>query len=70
MIKDEGLSFQTQLKIELSPPNDGSINVWKNPCYNPDQIILNKIEKSSKTGQDKKSSISTLVCFLTAIVKV
>ena len=38
--------------------------------YNPGQNIWNKIEKSSKTGQDKKSLISTFACFLTAIAKV
>ena len=32
--------------------------------------IWNKIEKSSKTGQDKKSLISTSACILTATVKV
>ena len=48
MIKDGGLSFETQLKIELLPPNNGSINAWKNFCYNPGQNIWNKIEKSSK----------------------
>ena len=31
--------------------------------YNPGQNIWNKIEKSSKTGQDKKSLISTFACF-------
>ena len=34
--------------------------------YNPMQNIWNKLEKSSKTGQDKKSLISTFACFLTA----
>ena len=38
--------------------------------YNPGQDIWNKIEKSSKTGQDKKSLISTFACFLTAAAKV
>ena len=38
--------------------------------YNSGQNIWNKIEKSSKTGQDKKSLISTFACFLTAIAKV
>ena len=38
--------------------------------YNPGQNIRNKIEKSSKTGQDKKSLISTFVWFLTAIAKI
>ena len=38
--------------------------------YNPGQDIWNKTEKSSKTGQDKKSLISTFACFLTAAAKV
>ena len=29
-----------------------------------------KIEKSSKTGSDKKSLVSTFACFLTATAKV
>ena len=37
---------------------------------NPGQNIWNEIEKSSKTGQDKKSLITTFACFLTAIAKV
>ena len=36
----------------------------------PMQNIWNKLEKSSKTGQDKKSLISTFACFLTATAKV
>ena len=42
----------------------------KHGNYNPGQNISNKIEKSSKTGQIKKSLISTFACFLTAIAKV
>ena len=38
--------------------------------YNPGQNIWSRIEKSSKTGQDKKSLISTFACFLTATTKV
>ena len=34
------------------------------------QIIRNKMEKSSKTGQEKKSSVSIFECFLSAIAKV
>ena len=37
--------------------------------FNPEQNIWNKIEKFSKTGQGKKSLISTLACFVTAIAK-
>ena len=32
-------------------------------AYNSGQNIWNKIEKSSKTGSDKKSLISTFECF-------
>ena len=38
--------------------------------YNPAQNIWNKIEKSNKTGQDKKSLTSTFACFLTATATV
>ena len=31
MIKDGGLSFETQLKIVFLPPNNGSKNAEKNP---------------------------------------
>ena len=31
---------------------------------------LEQIEKSSKTGQDKKSLMSTFACFLTATAKL
>ena len=36
----------------------------------PGQNVWNKIEKSSKTEQDKKSLIYTFACFLTASAKV
>ena len=38
--------------------------------YKPMQNIWNKLEKSSKSGQDKKSLISTFACFLTSTAKV
>ena len=38
--------------------------------YNPGQNICNRMEKSSKTGQDKESLISTFACFLTATAGV
>ena len=38
--------------------------------YSSRQNIWNKIENFIKTGQDKKSLISTFACFLTAIAKV
>ena len=34
------------------------------------QNIWNKLEKLSKTGQDKKSLIFTFACFLTATANV
>ena len=34
------------------------------------QSIWNKMEKSSKTGQEKKSLLSIFTCFLTAVAKV
>ena len=37
---------------------------------NPGQNIWKKMEKSSKTGQETKSLVSTVGCFLTAIAKV
>ena len=38
--------------------------------YSPRQNIWNKMEKSSKTGQEKKSLLSGFACFLTAICEV
>ena len=38
--------------------------------YDPEQNIWNKIEKSNKTGQGKKSLISTFTYLLIAIAKV
>ena len=38
--------------------------------FNPVKNIWNKIDKSSKTGQEKKILITTLNCFPTAIAKV
>ena len=35
-----------------------------------EQNIWNKIEKSSKTGEDKKSLVSTFACFSIATAKV
>ena len=43
---------------------------WSPYFYNPGQNIWNKIEKSSKAGQDKKSLISTSAYFLIATAKV
>ena len=38
--------------------------------YNHMENIWNKLEKSSKTGQGKKSLMSTFACFLTGTAKV
>ena len=38
--------------------------------HNPRQNIWNKMEKSSKTGQEEKTLVSNFECFLTAIAKV
>ena len=38
--------------------------------YNRGQCIWIWIEKSSKTGQDRKNLIFTFACFLTATVKL
>ena len=38
--------------------------------YNPGQNIWNKVRKSSKTGQNNKTLISTFACSLIAIAKV
>ena len=42
----------------------------KLPSDNPGQNIWKKVEKCSKTGQDKKSLISTFMCLLNVIAKV
>ena len=36
--------------------------------YNSGQNIWNRLEKSSKTGQDKRTLISTFTCFLTCFL--
>ena len=38
--------------------------------YNPGRGIWNRIERSSKTGQGKKTLTSTFASFLTATAKV
>ena len=47
-----------------------SSGICRENIYNLGQNIWNKIEKSSETGQEKKSLISTLASFLTAVAKV
>ena len=51
---------------ETGPSKDQNFICSKNP----DENILNKIEKSSKTGEDKETLIFTFACFFTAISKV
>ena len=47
-----------------------SRNLGTMDVCNPGQNIWNKLKKSSKTGQEKKSLVSTFASFLTAIAKV
>ena len=54
--------WKTNVRFEIRPSKWGTY-------YNPGQNIWNKIEKPSKTGEDKKSLISTFACFLTATAK-
>ena len=42
---------------------------WIGGIYSPGQGIWGNIEKSSEAGQERKSLITTFVCFLTAIAK-
>ena len=46
------------------------LKVWCANISNPGQNILNEIEKSCKTEQEKKSLIFTFACFFIAIAKV
>ena len=39
-------------------------------CYNPAQNIWNKMEESTKTGQDKESLVYILACLFTATATV
>ena len=62
------------IPCQQPPFSDITINFWITKTAsarssNPEQNIWNKIEKSRKTGQNKKSLISICACFLTAIVK-
>ena len=38
--------------------------------HSPGQVIWNKMQQSSKTGQEKKSLVSVFACFLTAFGKL
>ena len=63
-----------QMRVKRKKLSTDSLNCLikhiKCQNYNPGQNIWNKIEKFSKTGQDKKSLISPFACFLTATAKV
>ena len=50
--------------------NDSTTPQFTIIYYNPGQNIWNKMEWSSKTGQEKNSLVSAFACFLTAIGKV
>ena len=47
-----------------------SIKELYRAAYSPMLDIWSGLERSSKTGQGKKSLISTFACFLTATAKV
>ena len=58
-------------------PNDGVVIYIHNPvedivigAKNPGQNIWNKVEKSSKIGQDYKNLVSDFAVFMNAIVKI
>ena len=62
------------IPCQQPPFSDITINFWITKTVspgscNPEQDIWNIIDKSRKTGQDKKSLISICACFLTAIAK-
>ena len=69
------LNMSVLISCRRQPPfSDITINFWitktaSHRSCSPEQNICNKIEKSRKTGQDKKSLISIFACFLTAIAK-
>ena len=58
-------------------PNDGVVIYIHNPvedivigAKNPGKNIWNKVEKSSKIGQDYKNLVSDFAVFMNAIVKI
>ena len=63
-----GVKDSTNFKISILYWVSGTFDKFK--IYNPGKNIWNKIEKSSKIGQDKKSLISTFACFLTVTAKL
>ena len=62
--------IDTQGESNINTPAEELVLSENIASYNPMQNTWNKLEKSSKTGQHKKSMISTFVCFLTATAKV
>ena len=63
-----GVKDSINFKISILYWVSGTFDKFK--IYNPGKNIWKKIEKSGKTGQDKKILVSTFACFVTAIVKV
>ena len=69
MIKDGGLSFETQLKIELLPSNSGSKNAWKNPWV-IDSLVFAKTSIFSPKIKMIRGGLAAILLvsnFLTAI---
>ena len=56
-----------------TPISNPKCSLISDPPYRPTilgKMFGKKIEKPRRTGQQKKSLISTFACFLTAIAKV
>ena len=63
-----GVKDSINFKISILYWVSGTFDKFK--IYNPGKNIWKKIEKSGKTGQGKKSLISTFARFLTATAKL
>ena len=59
-----------QVDTTINNQSEANSQRWLNLIYNHGQNIWHEIDKPNKTGQKKKSLISTFACFLTAIAKV
>ena len=65
------LNFSKNKKKTQQSANVQKILIINSKSHDlPGQNVFNKIEKSGKTGYEKKSLIYTFTCFLTAITKV
>ena len=70
--KEAAFDSQTQYTSRICPKYDSKdFNKFiKQLIVQTTKNIQNKIEKSSKTAQDKKSLASTFACFFTALAKI